>query len=514
MKVACVLALGLAVACHAAPLTSAPAEQDFKPPQSKYMPKNPSWSYITTTADATSDKQLNLVQTKTRCWWGYSCSGDAANSDAVCTERCNCYFVGNTSLGYQGCIDRDADEAQAIYDSHCTDYGTMGPCQEDSGSETTYAQLTNGKYPTLAQVETYNYQSAQAEAAGANDYNSTVAATGANDDFPDEWELTCTYPANCPVFDFTKFDAAIESTQTGVSGGASVGAYERYGPYFTLVAGDMSGPGQGWAAGWDLKINDQIPNCNGFNTNGPYTMPDASTRKETKVGIVQDGGANKACSTTTDCGINEVCSDDLSPGTTNCITFESGQDVTCSADTDCFYGSCDSGLGKCVYDMCIMVDTSKGLADDTWGTAVDSKLTTSGFFVGGSDAENLPTNADVNSVQAYNAYTDFGGKLYDGAPELNSAVSVPLLGASQYRGYHTHGMCGQTFQSPINSIYMIATFGASEAPDTFTQFDGFAFDWSCKPCGSTITSTADVSDVKVCPGLAATPSGINVTKAK
>ena len=91
-------------------------------------------------------------------------------------------------------------------------------------------------------------------------------------------ELTCTYPANCPVFDFTKFDAAIESTQTGVSGGASVGAYERYGPYFTLVAGDMSGPGQGWAAGWDLKINDQIPNCNGFNTNGPYTMPDASTR--------------------------------------------------------------------------------------------------------------------------------------------------------------------------------------------------------------------------------------------
>merc|ERR1712146_89625 len=141
-------------------------------------------------------------------------------------------------------------------------------------------------------------------------------------------------------------------------------------------------------------------------------------------------------------------------------------------------------------------------------------VTASNFFVGGSDAQDLPASCAADSVSTYNAYTDFGGKSLTEASELNQNPNTALayLGASQYRGYHSHGMCGQVFQSPINSIYMIATFGSSEAPDDFTQYNGFAFDWACKPCGSTITSTADTSDIKECPGLAPTDSGL--TKAK
>jgi len=471
------------------------------PPKSKYMPSNPSFSYITPKVDAVNNKQLNLVQTKTKCWWGYTCAGDAANSEAVCTERCNCVFTGNQSLGYNGCTDRDYAEALTIYNEHCQNYGTMGPCVEAEGTEDTYSTLTSGKYPTLTEVNAYNYQTAKSDSESTNDYSSTVSATGANDQYPDEWELTCSYPSNCPVFDFTKFDTAIEHSST-----------PRYGPDFTIIAGDLNGPGKGWAAGWDLKINDVIPDCTGYQTNGPYTMPDVSMRLETLI-----SSTGTSCTTdgsTSECGTGEVCSGDLSSdGSLSCIGFQSGQTVDCSSDSDCFYGVCDSGLSKCVYEFCKMADTSDA-NEDTWGTAADSKTTDGGYFVGGSDASDLPVTAAADGTTTYNPYTDFGGQDYEGDSRLSQPLATNFLLAATYRGYHTHGWCGQAFQSPTESIYMIATFSDTTAPDTHTTYNGFTFDWYCAPCNdATLTSRADVTDKKECPGLAKTVYD-DSTKAK
>ena len=80
------------------------------------------------------------------------------------------------------------EAALAIFQEHCTNVNSMGPCEEASGTESTYSQLIEGKYPTLTQINEYNYQHAQNDAT--NDYNWTASATGANDQYPDDWYLT------------------------------------------------------------------------------------------------------------------------------------------------------------------------------------------------------------------------------------------------------------------------------------------------------------------------------------
>merc|ERR1712178_614536 len=113
-------------------------------PQANYVPMKPSFSFIQSPAGT------GLLQTKTKCWWGDQCTDpSAANSAAACNERCNCEYTGNVTMGNMGCVERTEEAALAIFQEHCTNVNTMGPCEEASGTESTYSQLIEGKYPTL-----------------------------------------------------------------------------------------------------------------------------------------------------------------------------------------------------------------------------------------------------------------------------------------------------------------------------------------------------------------------------